>query len=56
MLTNQLKKVSEQGNMDGLVMTLVLEYFGNCILRSSFDEIANLMGNCFIVVYKPYGS
>ena len=56
MLANQLKKVSEQGNMNGSIMMLVQEYFGNCILRSSVDEVVSFMENYCIMVYKPYGS
>jgi len=56
MPTNQLKKLSERGNMDESIMMLVQEYFGNCILRSSIDEVVSFMENYSIVVYKPYGS
>ena len=45
-------KENEQGNMDGSVMMLVQEYFGNCALRSSIDE--DFMEHCSIVVNKPY--
>lgn len=52
MLANRLKKVSDQGNMDGYVMMLVKEYFGSCTLRYSVDEVVNFMGSCSILVYK----
>jgi len=54
MLAHQLKKISEQGNLDRSVVMLVHEYFGNCVFRYLIVGVVNFMENCSILVCKPY--
>ena len=41
--------------MDGSVMMLVEEYFGNWILKFLVSEVVNFKENCSIMMYKSYG-